>query len=447
MKQSMFYSFKTLGLAVTAGLAFSAVAHNDVTDDKPTHLIEVEAHNSAERSAIANLGFAPEEFRSDKVYIYGRAQDEATLRKAGFNTHSYEIQPQWLKWREGESDKAGGTSSYHSYDQVNTILNDVVAKHPNIASLTTIGKSLENRDVKMVRLSGKSLGDAETNKLPVVFYMGCHHAREHLSVEMAVNFLQYLADNYGKNADVTRLVDTREIYIAPIVNPDGHVYDFKGDGAGNMWRKNRRRNANGTFGVDLNRNYGYGWGTGGSSTDPQSDVYMGPQPFSEIETQNVRDFVRSQPRMTTLLTLHTFSELVLYPWGHTNDAIGAKEGKKEDLPVFQKMAKDMAGWNHYTPEQASDLYIASGDTTDWAYGERGIFAFTFELTPTSMWDGGFYPEPTVIQPTFDANLKPFMYLLEFADNPHRVLTDKVPSFLMTPARSGIATASANDLSY
>src|SRR5690606_4396201 len=118
-----------------------------------------------------------------------------------------------------------------------------------------------------------------------------------------------------------------------------------------------------------------------------------------------------------LLSFHTYSELILYPWGHTYDPVD----NKTDLAVFEKMATTMARWNKYTPQQSSDLYITSGDTTDWAYGEHGIFAFTFELSPKSMWDGGFYPGQKAIDPTFRDNLKPALYLLELADDPYRAV--------------------------
>jgi carboxypeptidase T len=85
------------------------------------------------------------------------------------------------------------------------------------------------------------------------------------------------------------------------------------------------------------------------------------------------------------------------------------------------MARQMAQWTGYRPQQSSDLYIASGDTTDWAYGEKGLIAFTFELTPKSMWDGGFYPGPGVIQSTVEKNFKPMVYLIDHADDPSRVL--------------------------
>ena len=92
------------------------------------------------------------------------------------------------------------------------------------------------------------------------------------------------------------------------------------------------------------------------------------------------------------------------------------------LLKFEKMAQKMSTWNKYKPEQSSDLYIASGDTTDWAYGEHKIFAFTFELDPTSMFDGGFYPGQAKIPVVFNKNIEPCLYMMELADNPYRTLS-------------------------
>lgn len=435
------------------GLALTSFASSANDSAKPTHIIEVEAKTREERTAIANQGFSIDELRSDKVYIYGHQEDADLLVSKGFKATAHVFKPEWFKWTPElafDSGIKGIAPKYHTYAEVTASLNAMAAQYPAIATLMSIGRSVENRDVPMIRISGKTPAQAESLQLPSIMYMGCHHAREHLSVEVPLMLIDHLLSNYGKDANITKLVDSREIFIAPIVNPDGHTYDIQGN-SGKMWRKNRARNRDGTSGVDLNRNYGFHWGTGGSSTSPSSDVFMGPAAFSEPETQNVRNFVRSQKRMTSLLTFHTFSELVLYPWGHSFDKIGQNGlGKVEDFTTFEKMAKQMASWNGYTPEQASSLYIASGDTTDWAYGELGIFAFTFELTPTSMWEGGFYPEPTVIQPTFNANLKPVLYMLEYADNPHRVMTEKVPSYLATgesPASKGIPEASLKDLRF
>ena len=232
-------------------------------------------------------------------------------------------------------------------------------------------------------------------------------------------FAQYLVEQYrAGNPRIVGLINSRDIHIIPVVNPDGMEYDIK-DGTYKMWRKNRTRNANGTFGVDLNRNYGFQWGTGGSSSDPNSETYKGTAPFSEIESRAIKNYVEAHTNITILLTLHSFSKLILYPWGHKYNPIETGA----DHQVHSVMARKMAEWNGYEPEQSSELYIASGDTTDWSYGVHKIISFTFELDPANngVGGGGFYPGPGVIQPVFQKNIEPFLYLINYADNPYRVL--------------------------
>jgi carboxypeptidase T len=144
---------------------------------------------------------------------------------------------------------------------------------------------------------------------------------------------------------------------------------------------------------------------------------MGPQAFSEPETRALKSLLEAKKNVKILLSFHTYSELILYPWGHVYDKIA----NTAHLQAYQTMANTMAQWNGYTPEQSSDLYIASGDTCDWAYGSLGIFAFTFELSPSSNdWGGGgFYPGAGAIEPTFNANIRPALYLIDLADNPLR----------------------------
>jgi carboxypeptidase T len=441
MKPNAFASRLLRSAAVVVLGASALLAHAAVNQD-PTHYIEVEAKDKMVRSLISRAGYAIDEVRSDKVFFMGTLDDVAAMERLNLHAKARPLQERWFAMNESAT-----AARYTSYAEVSQQLKDLEAANTGLVTLMSLGRSGEGRDVPMLRISSRSLAQAEAEKLPVVFYMGCHHAREHLSVEIPLMYAKYLVAQYATNPDIKRLLDTREVYVAPIINPDGHVYDYRNGIRGQMWRKNRRNNGDGSYGVDLNRNYGWGWGGEGASSSTRSDTYMGPSAFSEIETQNVKHFVDTQPRMTTLLSTHTFSELILYPWGHTFDKIGQKQGNAADLPVFEKMARDMAGWNKYTPQQSSDLYIASGDTTDWAYGTHGIFAFTFELSPSSMWEGGFYPSPNVIEPTFAANLKPMLYMLEFANNPHRVLTEKIPSFLQTPTNVGIGLASAKDLQY
>jgi carboxypeptidase T len=430
-------NIRHIGKYSTLSLLIAGAAQAHAPTSQPELVISIGATTKEQRSKIANLGYALDDVHSDRVFIYGSAEDARRLSALGLPTAV-----NTLPARPFESDEPFDirATQYHSYERLVGEIKTLEQSYPALVTVLSLGRSLENRDMPLIRISGKSLAEAEALQLPVAFYTGCHHAREHLSVEVPFMFAKYLLSEYGKNPDVTRLVDSREIYIAPMINPDGHTFDFTGKTQGNMWRKNRARNNDGSYGVDLNRNYGYQWGTGGSSTTPTSEVFMGPQPFSEPETQAVKHFVDTQPRMKTLLTFHTFSELILYPWGWTYDPIN----HADDLKVYQKMAGDMSKWNGYTPQASSDLYIASGDTVDWSYGTHGIFAFTFELSPKSMWQGGFYPGNTAIDPAFKANLKPMLYLLELTDNPHRALTDNLPSFLDTPARRGVGVASYHD---
>jgi carboxypeptidase T len=145
---------------------------------------------------------------------------------------------------------------------------------------------------------------------------------------------------------------------------------------------------------------------------------MGPAPFSEPESKAVKDYVENQHNLTILLSFHTFSKLILYPWGHKYDGIEVERDRR----VHETMAQRMAQWNGYEPQQASDLYIASGDTTDWSYGTQKLISFTFELDPANMWGGGgFYPGDEIIDEVVAKNWNPFIYLLNYADNPYRVI--------------------------
>lgn len=452
MKFFDFFKFiLPLWAAIFVGQANSHGAKKTTT---PNLWIEVSTATVEGRTRLVELGYEPAEILSDKVFFAGTPADVEKLMESGFQTRSFELKPEWLNPNLKPQSKVKGQDEgaqradkprFHSYAETVERLRVLAKKNPKIAELTSLGKSLEGRNLPLLRISGKTLVDAEVEKIPSVLFFGCHHAREHLSVEVPTLWAEYLVNNYGTDPVITRLVDTREIYIAPIVNPDGHVYDFKPEGGGKMWRKNRAQNSDGSIGVDLNRNYGYQWGGRGASTNPSAETYRGPSAFSEPESILVRDFVRAQTRAKVLLSVHTFSELVLYPWGYTNDPVGAKDGRASDLPVFEKMATDMAAFNNYTPQQSSDLYIASGDTTDWAYGELGLFAFTFELSPKSMWTGGFYPDPSLIPVTFDKNIKAFLYLTEYADDPTRVTRENTVTFEKTPVSMGLPLASFKDL--
>jgi len=390
--------------------------------------IQVQANSREQRNAIVNRGMSIEFVRSDSVWGFANERSITRLQTAGFKILS-NLAPQVGRGgHQGIFDSLEFPPSdrkFHTFQQVTSTLQELARLNPDIARLQSIGKTIENRDIWALQINSsvQSLDYATSNK-PGVVFMGNHHAREHLSVEVPVMLAQYLLE-HRNDPKISSLLNSRDIWILPMINPDGAEFDIEG-GQYQYWRKNRRNNGDGTFGVDLNRNYGYKWGTGGSDSDTSSDIYMGNAPFSEPETQAVRDFVNIHPNTKVLLTFHSYSELILYPWGHSETGIDSAQ----DRAVFEKMAQTMALWNHYKPEQSSELYVTSGDTTDWAYGEKGIFAFTFELSPNTVMNGGFYPGAKVIEQVFKDNLNPCIYLIDMAGNPYQVL-DKSPSQWLT----------------
>lgn len=401
--------FKLSGLFAVCALGTAISVHA-----ADMRFIQIEAKSKEDRSAIANAGVSIEAVRSDSVWGFANA---ASIRELGEQKRRVLGNFPMETARGGHENLFGfppKDDRFHTYEETITALKDLNSKNADITKIQSIGKTVEQRDIWAIHIntSPEALQESKSSK-PGVIFMGNHHAREHLSAEMPLLLAQYLLD-HRRDPQISRLLDTRDIWIIPMVNPDGVEWDIS-TGKYKWWRKNRHNNGDGTYGVDLNRNYGFKWGSGGSSTDTSSDVYMGPKAFSEPETQAVRDFVEANLNTKVLLTFHTFSELILYPWGHKYDAVE----NTQDHSTFEAMAQTMAKWNHYKPEQASSLYIASGDTTDWAYGQHGIFAFTFELSPSDMMDGGFYPGAGIIDRVFNDNIKPCLYMMDLADNPHR----------------------------
>lgn len=415
---------KSALLAAVILIAVSVVQFAQSTSNQ-RYWMKIRAKDKFERSVIANI-VGIENTKDDYVIAFGNDDDLKKIQKLGWLISYSNLAEEA---RLGGKDFPQKDSVYHNYEELTTELTKLANENPTLVTMTSAGKSTEGRDIWAMRLGADQ---SHASEKPAVIFMGGHHAREHLSVEMPLMLAKHLVAQYNAgNERIVALMNSRDIHIIPVVNPDGKSYDIQ-DGNYKVWRKNRSKNANGTFGTDLNRNYGFKWGTGGSSTNPNNDTYMGTKPFSEPETQAVKKYVEAHDNITILLSFHTYSQLILYPWGHKYDSIETGN----DLKVHETMAKKMAEWNKYTPQQASDLYIASGDTTDWSYGEHKIFSFTFELDPSAnsggFGGGGFYPGAGVIQPVFNKNIEPCLYLLDYADNPYRTIAVSIGPINPTP---------------
>ncbi|MFH0815322.1 MAG: M14 family zinc carboxypeptidase [Methanobacteriota archaeon] len=289
---------------------------------------------------------------------------------------------------------------YHTYAEVQAELAAIEAAHPTIAKRYKLATTAEGRNVTVLKISD-NVATNETE--PGALIIGNHHAREWMTVEISLYFANYLVDNYGADPQATWLVDNREIYILPNLNPDGLQYSQFTD---NMWRKNRRNNGDGTYGVDLNRNYNGSqdgnptgaWGATGTSHVTSDDTYCGPAPFSEPETRAVMELMLARTNLALSISYHSYAEEIYWPWGYST-------GVQTPDDAFQEIiANDFAAINGYAPMQSAVPYATSGDTDDWAYGyfhyntARTFFPFTIET------NSDFQPAASEIIPTCQLNL-------------------------------------------
>lgn len=403
---------KALALVLLALVSiFLVAAQKPEAFDDQRHWMKLRALNKFERSVIADVGVSIEVIADDFITATGTTEELKALEKLNLVEVSFPVS-------DDQKDYPARDADFHNGEELEAALQKMAETYPQMVELKTIGESIEGRPIRALRISG-DLQNASS--LPGIIYMGGHHAREHLSVETPLRIWQILLQRYAEgDTRIQQLLNGRDVHFIPAVNPDGLAYDIE-SGRYRSWRKNRRVNGDGSFGVDLNRNYSYQWGTGGASPSPRSDTFRGPAPFSEPESRAVRDYVEAHQNITILLSFHTYSQLILYPWGHSYQSIA----NDMDRQVHERMATEMSKWNGYKPQQSAELYIASGDTTDWSYGEHGIISFTFELDPGRWGGGGFYPGAGMIPVTVQKNIEPVLYLLEHAGNPYGVLASDV----------------------
>lgn len=333
----------------------------------------------------------------EQGYVLARleAQDLAELAVAGFRVEAEEALTQELRRAPRlAGPQLAGIALYPCYRTVAetyATLDRLAAQRPELATVVTIGSSWEHartegrsgRDLRVLVLTSR----VRSGPKPRFFLLAAHHARELTTAETATRFAEELVAGYGVDADATWLLDCHEIHVLPQANPDGRRWAE----LGYWWRKNTC-NTNGCvrfpdFGTDLNRNAGFEWGGVGSSEAACNELYRGPAPFSEPENEAIRDYVRAlfPPQRTPdntspappeasglLISLHSFSELVLYPWGWTNAPAPNQAG-------LATLGAKFGFFNRHTVQPSTELYPTSGSLDDWSYGELGVASYTFEL--------------------------------------------------------------------
>ncbi|MFM8269453.1 MAG: M14 family metallopeptidase [Pseudomonadota bacterium] len=272
---------------------------------------------------------------------------------------------------------------YKNPSEVEALLVDYEKNFPDLVRRESIGKSHEGRDIWAVALTQKHSKVQGPKKAIVVDAM--HHAREVMTTEVAIDIIDYLTTHYESDSKVRNWMDQHEIWVVPMLNPDGNHKVWSED---TMWRKNAR----GGYGVDVNRNYPFGWAKcNGSSGFQFADTYRGPSEGSEPETQALMALISLvKPKFN--LSFHSYSELVIYPFGCDPDVV-----PEPDAKIYLKTAKEFAsklvrdsGSGTYKAGTAYDLlYNVDGGSIDWMYGKEKVMAFVVELNGSSQ---GFQPD-------------------------------------------------------
>ncbi|MEV4332330.1 M14 family metallopeptidase [Streptomyces sp. NPDC049597] len=378
--------------------------------------------SAADRTAVAATGVSVDEVDDHTIVVSATADQAKRLRALGHTLTALPGPPD-RSARAGVKpfDFPSADAKYHNYAEMTAEINQRIAQYPSIMSKRVIGKSYQGRDIVAVKISDNVATDENE---PEVLFTHHQHAREHLTVEMALYLLREFGEDYGSDARVTNAVNGREIWIVPDLNPDGGEYDIA-TGSYRSWRKNRQPNSGSSYvGTDMNRNWNHKWGCcGGSSGSPGSDTYRGASPESAPEVKVVADFVRSRAvggrqQIRTAIDFHTYSELVLWPYGYTYSDTAAGM-TQDDRDAFAAVGRKMAASNGYTAEQSSDLYITDGSIDDWLWGNQKIFGYTFEMYPSGFGGGGFYPPDEVIERETSRNRDAVLQLLENSDCMYR----------------------------
>ena len=277
---------------------------------------------------------------------------------------------------------------YHTLDEVAYELDSIANHYSSIASLDTIGYSTcDSLPIFAMKISD----NVNTNEdEPELLYIACHHAEEILGIEICMYMINDLISNYNTDSAITHWVDNREIWFVPLLNPEGHSVVM--ELIDTTWRKNKRdNNNNGVFdldydGVDPNRNYDFYWSEGGSS-DPSSEYYRGPAPFSENENIVIRDLCRAH-NFVFCNTYHSartgLGEVIYFPWR-------AGEYFSPDYYIIRGISDTLSkliindqGNGHYMTLPG---YGVDGRARNWLYGVRGTFAYCIEVSTTCIQPG------------------------------------------------------------
>jgi carboxypeptidase T len=323
-----------------------------------------------------------------------------------------------LPLRAAAAGEPSGFAYFHTYAEAVAAIDQAVADYPNLAQKFSIGDSYQGRPIWGLMLTADVANGGQGR--PEVVIDSLMHARERASLEMSLYMVGALTYYYGRTGTdfgrrVTRLLDTTVVYVLPVLNPDGAVYDFKG-GVFHKWRKNRQPIPNSTeIGIDLNRNFRFMWGCcGGSSANPAKEDYRGPSYFYAPEVVAYRDFIKSHPGLTEALSIHSAASRVLWPYGYTVEDVPDTMAV-DDHSAMVALAQGIGQRDGFPAQQSSDMYVSDGDGDDWTYHSQGVFRLTLELSAGSR--RRYYPSLSELNADIARNKRAILWYLEQAACP------------------------------
>ena len=419
---------------IAAGAARAVVDENNLQIKPGDQVITVQIQNEKQLQLLRDLDLDiwSHEYGVGPVDVHASVAQRDQLTKTGI---TFTVKnPDLMATRAREiaeinQRSAGDFTAYKDLNGLIAYINNLATTRPDICSVSSFGTSLEGRSMYVLKITGPNPGPK-----PAVFYHGLIHAREWIAGPVALYLAEYLTTHYDTDPCIADLVNKTEIYICPCVNPDGYNYTWA---TNRMWRKNRRNNGDGTFGVDNNRNFDYQWGVipgGGSSSNGADDDYRGPLAFSEPETQNIRDFILNHPNIKAYIDYHSYSQLLMWPWGYTPN-LSPDDAKFAAIGNFaERLLSSVNGVAYAAGPINTTIYQANGTTVDWAYGAANRFAFTTELRDTGT--NGFLLPAAQILPTCQENLQTMLYLTRWSC--YGILVDPVGT-IPTQVNAGMST--------
>jgi carboxypeptidase A1 len=343
--------------------------------------------------------------------------EQATLRKAGF-TGEVLIPDVGALIRQQKSDFAPQDGSlftrYLTLDEIYAAMRQLADQNPRLVQMFEIGKSIENRPIYALRLTREPRRAHVYRDRPQVVINAMQHAREWITPPVVLYFAYRLVAEYPTNTQVREALDRLEVYVVPVVNPDGYVFTHT---TNRLWRKNRRYHRQDIQPTRIWRR-----------PEPQLELWLGrcrvpagshratpieaAAPFSEPETYWLSRWLLSLPTLRAHVDVHSYSQLILWPWGYTTDR-APFDGVFERVGLAMQTAIQSVHGQFYTAGSiASTLYIASGGMTDWVFGARGALSFSYELRDTGQY--GFLLPPDQILPTCEEVYPAFLELLRWA---------------------------------